>query len=189
MKKVIWESFHIDDIEETESLDDEEMFDDGDEDELGMEIRDKIISTPFGLFKFDDKFNPMRQFEFRIGHTNFDINSDVAQKIENTRGVEALIILTRYRFIIGIGKLFKFTEVRLDIENQICDSIENEYSNILEKEINVASKNNKYWAVYMFPNGKTTSVGTNDMEEYKRQLEVLYECNSLSGGILTEYNN
>ena len=40
-------------------------------------------------------------------------------KLNIIPGVEVLKILSRYRFFVGIGKLFDFTEVRKNIENEI----------------------------------------------------------------------
>jgi len=54
-----------------------------------------------------------------IGHTDFDITKTVAQQIETCQGVEVLNILTRYRFLIGVGRLFEFTDTRQTIEEKL----------------------------------------------------------------------
>jgi hypothetical protein len=58
-------------------------------------------------------------FDCWIGYTNFDITPSLRRKIEKTEGVEALKIVSRYRFFIGVGKMFNFSDVRQSIEKQI----------------------------------------------------------------------
>ena len=78
-----------------------------------------IMSTPFGLWKVHDVMNPYRQFKLWMGHTNFTINEHVAQTIKSVPGVEVLSIITRYRFLIGIGEMFNIRNVRTAIENTL----------------------------------------------------------------------
>ena len=58
-------------------------------------------------------------FDCWLGHTNFNITKSVKERLENVRGVEVLKICSRYRFFIGIGKMFQFSDVRKDIEETI----------------------------------------------------------------------
>jgi hypothetical protein len=55
-------------------------------------------------------------FDCWIGHTNFDITKDVVTKLNKAEGVEGLKIFSRYRFFIGVGRMFDFKTVRKDIE-------------------------------------------------------------------------
>ena len=41
----------------------------------------------------------------------------IQKNIENVTGVELLSVISRYRFFIGVGKLFDFKTVRIDVEN------------------------------------------------------------------------
>jgi len=61
----------------------------------------------------------LSSFDCWIGHTNFDITHEIKNKLDKTPGVEVLKILSRYRFFIGVGKLFNFKNVRKDIEKNI----------------------------------------------------------------------
>ena len=61
----------------------------------------------------------LSSFDCWIGHTNFDITHEIKNKLDKTPGVEVLKVLSRYRFFIGIGKLFNFKNVRKDIEKNI----------------------------------------------------------------------
>jgi len=68
-----------------------------------------------------------------VGHANFNITPEIRAKLKVTPGVEALKIISRYRFFIGVGKMFDFAEVRKFIENQHCNKIKegkNEERNI-----------------------------------------------------------
>jgi hypothetical protein len=58
-----------------------------------------------------------------VGHANFDITPSIMAKLKNTEGIEALKIISRYRFFIGVGRMFDFSEVRKFIENQHCNEI------------------------------------------------------------------
>ena len=61
----------------------------------------------------------LSSFDCWIGHTNFDITHEIKNKLDKTPGVEVLKILSRYRFFIGVRKLFNFKNVRKDIEKNI----------------------------------------------------------------------
>ena len=37
-------------------------------------------------------------------------------------GVELLKICSRYRFLVGVGRMFDFKDVRRKIESKICDN-------------------------------------------------------------------
>lgn len=58
-------------------------------------------------------------FDCWLAHTNFDITNGIKSKLNVIPGVEVLKIFSRYRFFVGIGKLFDFAEVRKNIENEI----------------------------------------------------------------------
>ena len=60
-------------------------------------------------------------FDCWLGHTNFEITPTTFAILEEIEGVEILKICSRYRFFIGIGKMFKFKNVRKDLENQILE--------------------------------------------------------------------
>ena len=59
----------------------------------------------------------LNDFECWMGHTNFDITPEIKNKLDTIKGVELLKICSRYRFFIGIGKMFEFSDVRKEIED------------------------------------------------------------------------
>jgi hypothetical protein len=58
-------------------------------------------------------------FDCWIGYSNFDITPSIKNTLDTIEGVEILKVLSRYRFFIGIGKLFDFKEVRKRIEDNL----------------------------------------------------------------------
>lgn len=58
-------------------------------------------------------------FDCWVAHTNFNITEDIKNTVNKIPGVEILKIHSRYRFFIGIGKMFNFSNVRQDIEKAL----------------------------------------------------------------------
>jgi hypothetical protein len=68
---------------------------------------------------FYSQINLVTNYECWIGHTNFDITEAVKDKINDTLGVEILKVYSRYRFFIGIGRMFDFKDIRQIIEETL----------------------------------------------------------------------
>ena len=81
---------------------------------------------------FYETVSLMSRFDCWIGHTNFNITNSIKNKLNEVDGIEVLNIISRYRFFIGIGKMFEFTEVRKDIEKTILSKGETIESRIKE---------------------------------------------------------
>lgn len=58
-------------------------------------------------------------FDCWMGHTNFNLTPETKSVLNKIDGVEVLKICSRYRFFIGIGKMFNFNEVRAIIEREL----------------------------------------------------------------------
>lgn len=71
----------------------------------------KIIQTPMGMVPMVEYTMPSKIFNFRLCHTNFNITRSESNIIKKAIGVEILEIQSRYRFRIGIGRIFKVSEV------------------------------------------------------------------------------
>ena len=131
-KKIVWEKWK-DPYDETdewfpkESKEPEEAPEDksfDDEEELVFEQPMQLLMTNMGMIPFGGMNNtpPIGKiFNFWTGHTSFSISSQIASQMELVEGVEVLDIYTRYRFRVGIGKLFKDREVMNAIQQVICD--------------------------------------------------------------------
>ena len=79
------------------------------EEQVMLPIDDKMV----------ENINLVTNFDCWMGHTNFNITESVKETLNKTEGVEALKICSRYRFFVGIGKMFDFKEVRRNIENKL----------------------------------------------------------------------
>ena len=84
----------------------------------GVASRSNIPLLPISQQLMDD-MAMLSNFECWIGHSNFDITKEIKNILNKTEGVELLKICSRYRFFIGIGKMFDFKEVRKNIEKNI----------------------------------------------------------------------
>ena len=61
-------------------------------------------------------------FDCWVAHTNFNLTEKIKNQLDGVDGVEMLKVFSRYRFLIGIGRMFDFTEVRENIENELGTS-------------------------------------------------------------------
>jgi hypothetical protein len=110
----------IQSVEDDESLsefdDDEEDLETYEEEELDAKnLIDSSTMLPLTPQLIED-ISLISSFDCWIGHTNFDITNAMKDKLDKMDGVEILKIWSRYRFFIGIGQMFDFTEVRNNIE-------------------------------------------------------------------------
>ena len=64
-----------------------------------------------------------RYFKLWVGHANFKLTEDFYTVIGQSDGVEALDILTPYRFRIAIGKLFVDRKVMKAVRDQMVSHI------------------------------------------------------------------
>lgn len=206
-KKIVWELLYdpLPDIDERDEEEDDE--DDEDEDEYGNVNESPrivfegpnmptMVPTPFGPCPINDPLNPRRLYEFWVGHTNFPLTVDDIDKIKRTPGVEQLLF-TRYKMVVGFGKLFDFRNVRASIQNELYGTIDlyDEIDEIKHPEVKAAvaevinelSKNYRLWAVYVFPNGKVQTAMSNNEDggsDWLRELAILKEAKTQSGGML-----
>ena len=58
-------------------------------------------------------------FDCWMGHTNFNLTDNTKSVLNEVEGIEVLKICSRYRFFIGIGKMFDFEYVRAIIEREL----------------------------------------------------------------------
>mgnify|MGYP005647368901 CR=1 FL=1 len=90
---------------------------------LQREIETDTQETPASLAFTDEllsQVNMLSNFDCWVGHTNFNISNTTRKALEEAEGVEILKITSRYRFFIGVGRMFDFTDVRQDIEEKLC---------------------------------------------------------------------
>ena len=86
-----------------------------------QEETEEITSTFPVSDKMLEDITMLSNFECWIVHSNFDITKEIKNILNKTEGVELLKICSRYRFFIGIGKMFEFKNVRKLIEERLID--------------------------------------------------------------------
>ncbi len=126
MKKIIvWEKWadsfdHKNQIDQQNNDDDETNYDDdSDFEKISYEKINPIKLIMATIPSNGVSINDSQSFNFWIAHTNFNITDSIASLIERTDGVEVLDILTRYRFRIGIGKIFRDRDVMKYVNDNI----------------------------------------------------------------------
>ena len=122
-KTVVWEKWKdpFDEKDEwfpkaqdkKETEDDDEEYS---EEEITFEQLPQILMANVGAMPMNRPLSIGKIFNFWTGHTSFSISGPIAARIESVEGVEILDIYTRYRFRVGIGKLFKDRDVMNDIQ-------------------------------------------------------------------------
>lgn len=191
-KKVAWERWDEDVIEQ-EIVDNfyEENYQEEEDSQIAedalsfLEKIPHLVSTPMGMYQLHDKMSIMNQFECWMGYTNFDITHSVKDKIEKIEGVELLSVTSRYKFFLGVGKLFNFSEVRLAIENAlVLDDITREAVNIIKDTIS----EDRYWTIFISKSGEILYISTNDEDDeyYLTTLVTYQERKDIDGGLLIQ---
>tara|TARA_A100001201_G_scaffold65927_1_gene61778 strand:+ start:2362 stop:2766 length:405 start_codon:yes stop_codon:yes gene_type:complete len=87
------------------------------------ETEEQISMIPLSSKMLDD-IAMLNNFECWMGHTNFDITPEIKDKLNKIRGIELLKICSRYRFFVGIGRMFNFKDVRKVIDEEITSQEE-----------------------------------------------------------------
>lgn len=102
------------------------------EEEVGYSPEEEFSSEPMNVILPVPVSNDMANeitlvstFDCWVGHTNFDITPSVRKMLDEVNGVEVLKICSRYRFFIGVGKMFEFKTVRENIEKIVKDKEHN----------------------------------------------------------------
>ena len=193
-KKIAWEKSdeHILEQDIAEEFHEPYQEEDAELAEDALLFLDKIphlVATPMGMFQLHDKMSVLNQFECWVGHTNFDITHSIKERIESAEGVELLHITSRYRFFLGVGRLFNFSDVRQIIEKEICEKVfldENaqETVNLIKDEIS----QDKFWSIFVDVAGEIFYISTNDPddEEYLETIEMYEMRKFSSGGMLLQ---
>lgn len=148
-----------------------------------------VIYTPLGAYPIDSMFKPSDRWDCRIGVTNFSITHSIKSKVKRIEGIEALKILGRYTFFIGIPASFNFRDVRSDIEKELCVYTEEEVMTgetaTTVELVKEQLKNNKYWSILVASTGKVDYIVSDKFDQsYLEGLNKLVELKQKLGGII-----
>lgn len=93
----------------------------GEDEESYAEDQQYIESTPMLPIsnQLIEDMAMLSNYDCWIGHCNFDITNEIKDLLDQTPGVEVLKIISRYRFFIGVGQMFKFSDVRKYIDEHV----------------------------------------------------------------------
>lgn len=193
MNKIEWERY-----EPSQKIQPEKQLDeDEDDDEEDIKKLPALMQTPFGLFRVDDTMNPFKQFKFWLGNTNFKLTSKMVKILNRVDGVETLVFLTHYRFIVGVGKLFKDVDVLKSIEKALSGGAtttsklfsDNEINASVEKLRQDLDKLSVYWSIYVFPNGNIDYMQHKDYDIVQDKYKFYRLAQKYSNGhVLLSYN-
>ena len=156
----------------------------------GFDQIPKILHTPLGLYPLDSVFKPSDRWDCWTGSTNFSITHSIKNDLGRIEGIEALRIIGRYTFFIGVASLFDFKEVRLSIEKNLCGYTEKELLSNEETKATVMLvkeqlRSSKYWAILVASTGKVDYIVSEHLDqEYLDGLNELLEIKQVLGGII-----
>lgn len=208
-RKVVWEKFSLASfIKESSGEDTSDLLLDY-EDELGDSSSEMVQIPPL----LDMKHTPMgfvpqmknyalRTYNLWVGHCNFDVSYREAFILKDINGVEAMQIISRYRFLIGIAHQFDPSEVKAEISRKLSKEAskiieqKREQCNIINEDIpdNINSDINQkfndlcrqynYVSYLVLPNGEVESKTTNDIKEHEKNASDMFELLAHVGGHL-----
>lgn len=196
--KIAWEKWYDvieDDQDNEQELNEETEWSEKEDVEglvLGPELFEmEKVNTPIGEYSINDRMLPTKLFDCWICHTNFPITKKELDVLNNIPGIECLKIMSKYRFFIGIGRLFEFSEVRSLVQKKLCNDIEEQitipetpFQDLGSILTNCSDK--KRWAVYLGKNGLIESIACGDgdsIEEYEKRLSELKSL--VDGNLIT----
>jgi hypothetical protein len=117
LQNIAASNLHADEEDDDEE-DDEDTYIDESDDDKNLKIISPLLPITNQLI---DDITMLSTFDCWIGHTNFDVTPTIKNILNKVPGVEVLKICSRYRFFIGIGKMFDFKDVRQYIEDSLLE--------------------------------------------------------------------
>ena len=156
----------------------------------------KMLYTPLGVYPENSCLKPSDRWDCWICHTNFPITNSITEILESEiDGIEALKILGKYSFFIGVGKLFNISNIRRDIEETLCVYTEDEILGSPDMRATVdlvkeQLESKKYWSMFVSPEGKVDYVVSDEIDRaYLDGLNKLLDLKNTTGGIVLRGNN
>ena len=89
----------------------------------------RSIITPFGVLPLTEQTKASSHFKLWVGHSNFKLTEDFYRVIGQQPGIEALDILTPYRFRIAVCRMFVDRDVMKDVRDTMVSHITDENEN------------------------------------------------------------
>ena len=102
------------------TYEEEDQEDQEDQEELSQKV---IVSVPDEI---TNEIHLMANFDCWMGHVNFNLTDKIKKQLSQQDGVEILKVCSRYRFFVGVGRMFNFRDVRQGIEKTLLGKDTNE---------------------------------------------------------------
>jgi hypothetical protein len=151
----------------------------------------RILYTPIGPYPEESMLKPSDRWDCWIGYTNFPVTNNISTTLnKDVEGIEALKILGKYSFFIGVAKMFDISDIRKDIEERLCIYTESEIlsDDEIQETVDLVKgqlKHNKYWSILVSTEGKVEYVVSDCMDRiYLDGLNSLIERKNEIGGII-----
>jgi hypothetical protein len=138
----------------------------------GTSKKENLIMTPAGPFNSDSFTGGIK---FWVGDTNFVIDQDLFDDIDNTNGVVSLCQLTPFKFMVTIGRLFSEKQILKDIENLIKEETQELLS------LKESLKKYEDWAIFVLPNGNMNYTSSED-KDFDNKIEQYVKLQGEIGG-------
>ena len=116
-------------IEEMKEVEDFEDYEEALDQDMIKHSHIRTIITPFGVLPITEKTRASNYFKLWVGPSNFKLTEDFYKVIGDSAGVEALDILTPYRFRIAIGKMFVDRDVMKTVRDCMVEHISGQSNN------------------------------------------------------------
>jgi hypothetical protein len=198
-RKIAWESWNALEEERYANDGDFELIEDDEEETeadgamhpfMALSGLARMIETPLGAYNEQSLLQPSERWDCWIGYTNFDITKNIQKTIESIEGVEALKIIGRYTFFIGVGRMFSIKKVRHSIENVLCSYSKDEIfedDDVYEAVSKVREQldNEKFWTIMVTADGSIEYVTSNEINKtYLENVNKLIALKDKLGGIV-----
>ena len=205
-KKIVWQSWNAIANEEKEKksiiISDQfkssntSEYEEEQQESFILPVRDAVCYTPIGVYPDESPLKPSDRWDCWIGHTNFPIVGKILNILnEEVDGIEALKIMGKYSFFIGVAKLFNMEDIRKQIEDRICSYTEKEIlsNDEIGKTVDLMKiqlNEHNFWSMLIYPGGMVEYVVSNEMNmEYLNSLNTLIEKKNNFGGVILRSKN
>lgn len=177
-RKIAWEKWADFNEEDDDIVPVDDMEDDDVEQEDGQyQLVPMVVRTPIGNYGPFESLLPSKMFDCWICHTNFTITEEDKNRLDLVEGIEVLKIMSRYRFFIGIGKMFSLRDVHPMVELALSIDKESVISKIISE---ISGK--KRWAVGIYEDASclTLTSESDDDETFDFDLRTMKESGAIN---------
>lgn len=197
MKQIVWTKLSFEDEKNklVEPEDDEDDFEAVEGGKMPMIIQQSspFIMSLVGPISLESNHNITDYYDLWVMDVNFKLTEQLCEQIAHFDGIEVFNPVSPYKAVVGIGKLFHPTEVKVSLEHAltgkhahyiVLSQIEN--AQVRNESLSIYNKCKKYdhWLMYIFPNGSIEHFCTSDIADYEQKFQELSDCQELSQGML-----